>query len=138
MADRVIPTLLATALMAMSTAQVASAQPQAAPMRPARSNACFYARNVDSFAAVDDTTVNLRVSVGEIFQLKLFAPCTDLDFSQRIGLRSRGASAFVCEGRANDIELTTRSPAGPSRCLVTWVRKLSADEIAALPRRQRP
>ncbi len=105
---------------------------------PHRANACFYARNVDNFAAENDTTVNLRVGPRQVYQLKLFAPCVDLDFSQRIALRSRGVSSFVCEGHANDLELFTRSAAGPTRCPVTSVRRLSVDEIAALPKHARP
>ncbi|HEY5105988.1 MAG TPA: DUF6491 family protein [Caulobacteraceae bacterium] len=128
--------LLAVASLVSGAASPAAAQGSAAA--PRRDNACFYARNVESFAAADDTTVNLRVSSRQIYQLKLFGPCVDLDFSQRIGLRSRGISSFVCEGQANDLELFARSPAGPTRCPVTSVRRLSADEVAALPKRARP
>jgi len=100
-------------------------------------HACFLARNVDNFAPVDDTTVNLRVGVSRHFQLKLFSPCVDLDFSQRIALRTRGSS-WICEGQANDVELFTPSPAGRQRCTVTSVRKLTAEEVGALPKKQRP
>ena len=116
MAHRSSAQLLASLAMATSLAGAASAQP-ASSRPPEHANACFWARNADSFAPVDDTTVNLRTGVRQIYQLKLFAPCTDLDFSERIALRSRGASDFICEGRANDLELYTGSAAAAA---VVW------------------
>jgi hypothetical protein len=122
------------ALLAISACVAAVAgSPAAQPTR----QACFLARNVDTFAPVDDTTVNVRAGVGQVYQLKLFSPCIDLDFSQRIALRTRGSS-WVCEGQANSVDLITPSVAIRQRCSVTSVRKLTPAEIAGLPRAQRP
>ena len=107
--------------------------PRVAKPRPA----CFWARDVNGFAAVDDRTVNLRIGVHDVYQLKLFGNCPDIDWSMRIGIRSRGSS-WVCEGNGLDLELISPSPIGPQRCPVTAVRRLTTDEVTAIPKRQRP
>ena len=112
----------------------ASGQPApAAPKKPAQ--ACFYARNVSSWSAVDRHTINLRVNVRDYYQLKLLGDCGDIDFSQRIGLQSRG-SDWICSGL--DVTVIAPSPIGPQRCAATGLRKLTPEEVAALPPKQKP
>lgn len=118
----------AAALLALS-ATAANAQSKA----PARQ--CFWARNADSFAAQDDHTVNVRVGVRDVYQFNLLGSCPDIDWNQRIALISRGGSN-ICSGL--DAEIVTGSPIGPQRCAVTHMRKLTPEEIAALPKRARP
>jgi len=96
---------------------------------------CFYARNVDNFTPVDERTVNIRVGVKDVYQLDLFAPCNDLKWNETIAIRSRGSS-WICSGL--DVELISPTPIGPQRCPVRSLRKLTPEEVAALPAKQRP
>lgn len=133
-----VPIRLGFAMALALTAGAASlpVTTTADPVKPAP--ACFWARNVDNFAAEnDERTVNLRVGLHDVYQLKLFAPCQDIDWNQRIALRSRG-SDWICEGDNLDAEIDTHSPIGPQRCPVISVRKLNPAEIAALPKDARP
>ena len=125
------------AVLALSFATGGSAvsDPSPAPAKPRP--ACFWARDVNGFAAVDDRTVNLRIGVHDVYQLKLFGNCPDIDWSMRIGIKSRGSS-WICEGNGLDLELVSPSPIGPERCPVTSVRKLTTEEVTAIPKRQRP
>jgi hypothetical protein len=108
----------------------------AQPAKPAPA-ACFWARNIDNFNAPDDRTVNLRVGVHDVYQLKLFSSCIDVDWDQRIALRAHG-SDWICEGDNVDDEIDAHSAMGPQRCPVTSVRKLTPEQVAALPKRDRP
>ncbi|MFI4934382.1 MAG: DUF6491 family protein [Caulobacterales bacterium] len=127
-----------SAAVVLSLLAGASGVPGRGVAEPAKAGgSCFWARNVENFASVDDRTVNLRVGSRDIYQLKLFAPCIDVDWAQHIGLRSRG-SDFICEGANVDAEILSPSPIGHQRCQVTSVHKLSADEVAALPKRAQP
>ena len=131
---------LATGLMAFSLllAGTAGAAAQPADAKPAASKpvqACFLARNVSSWAPVDRRTVNLRVNVRDYYQLTLLGECPDIDWNQSIGLQSRG-SDWICSGL--DVTVISRTPIGPQRCQATGLRKLSAEEVAALPKKQRP
>ena len=129
------------ALSAAAAAALAAPPPALAqgptPAPPATHRACFASRDVVNFATADNRTVNIRAGVRRVFQLKLFAPCIGITFSQGIALRSR-TGGFICEGTANAVEIVSRTATGPQRCDVTSVRQLSAEEIAALPKRQRP
>ena len=128
--------LLAAAGLALAVAALAGEGATKSNAPPSR-HACFHGSQADGFASVDDQTVNLRVGVRDVYQLKLFAPCPDLDWNQSMALRSRGGS-WICEGNGLDIDIFTASPIGPQRCPVTTVRKLTAAEITALPPKQRP
>ena len=129
-------TFLAAASVALATAGAAGVATSASNAPPA-GQACFYANQADGFASVDDRTVNLRVGVKDVYQLKLFSNCPDIDWSQHLALRSRGGS-WICEGNGLDLDIFTPSSIGPQRCPVTSVHKLSTAEAAALPPRQRP
>ena len=96
---------------------------------------CFWTRNVNGFAAADDNVVNVRVNGGEVYRLALFAPCRDVDWAQGVALRSRAGST-VCTGA--DAELIVPGPLGPNTCQVREVRRLTPEELAALPSRARP
>ena len=113
----------------------AAASPQAAPTAAPQHRACFWAREANNFAYQSPDTVNLRVGVRDVYQLKLFGPCDDISFANVVGFDTRGASS-VCDGLG--IDLIVRGPLGPQRCPVRSLRQLTPDEIAALPRGSRP
>ena len=107
-----------------------------APAAP-NSQSCFWVRHVDNFASIDPHTVYVRTAGRQVFELKLFGPCLDVDWSHRIGLRARGSS-MICEGRANSAEVIVRSTGHSPRCPVDSVRRLTAEEVAALPKGAQP
>jgi len=121
------------AVFSLAVLAGAGANAQPAPSKPVKS--CFYARNVESWTAVDRHTVNLRVNLHDYYQLKLAIDCGDIDFRERIGLESRG-SDWICSGL--DVTVIAPSEIGPQRCLATSLRKLIPDEVAALPRKEKP
>lgn len=135
---------IASAALAAGLLALASAAPQAAAKSPAEPAAkpaskparqCFWANQVNSFASDDDRHVYVRVGVKDIYELEMFGRCHDIDWTQKIGIVSRGGST-ICSGL--DAEIIAPSPIGPQRCQVSKVRKLSEAEIKALPKRARP
>jgi hypothetical protein len=126
----------ATALTLIAIAACASSAPAASKSAAAHPDRkCFWARNVNNFEAVDEEHVNIRVGAHDIYQLTMFGPCPDVDWTQRIALKSRGGS-FICT--AVDAEVITPSTFGPKRCAIRDIRYLSPAEVAALPKRARP
>jgi hypothetical protein len=102
-----------------------------------RSNStCFYRRDVESFSAPDDHTVYVRVGSNRIYRLDLMTRCLDLTFRQRIGLEDQPATAWIC----SPLEATVVYSATGTlqRCPVKAIHQLTRDEIAALPKRDRP
>ena len=120
---------------------LATIAPPARSASAATSNACFWSRDVLSTRAPNNTTVYLRVSGKGTWELKLFSPCPDVSWSNRVALRTRGSDR-VCEGRGLNVEVipnrTPTSPGSRSRCKVTSVRQLTSAESQALPASSRP
>lgn len=134
---------LALAALALAAQAGAQTSPQTPPQAgaPAGSSrpqhACFNVRMINGFNAPDESTVYIRVSVNEIWRLKLFAPCPNVNWDQRIALQNRSGSSFICD--AMDAELLVHDPAmGLQRCPISELHKLTPAEAAALPKKSRP
>ena len=108
---------------------------QAADKAPAKHNDCFWTRDANGFAAQGDKILNVRVNSRDVYQFEMLGHCQDLDWNNRIALVSRPGDS-ICSGM--DAEVVTHSPIGPQRCPVRSVRKLTPEEIAALPKKARP
>ncbi len=124
--------VLALAGLAGSGAPIAHAQGKS------DGKSCFYSRNISSWAPVDRSTINIRVTVNDVYQLKLLGDCPNIDWVDGIGLKHQG-SDWICSGL--DAELLVPQTGGgiPAlRCPVTSIRKLSKEEAAALPPKQHP
>ena len=90
---------------------------------------CFLPSQVNGFHAADDETVYVTLGARRVFRLDIVGTCPDVDWSQQIGIRSRGGGSWICGGL--DAELIVPSPSGVQRCPVTNVRQLSEQEVAA-------
>jgi hypothetical protein len=126
---------VAVALLAAASACAESGDHAVKTATSSAQRSCFRSEDVSGWSDVDQTTINLRVGVSDVYQLKLVAPCGELDFTSRIGLRSRGSN-FICSGFDADIIAPTLI--GPMTCPAASVRRLTADEVKALPDKQKP
>ncbi len=122
-------------LVAASAAAPGFARSPEEPAAKSAPRQCFWTRQVNNFASDDDRVVNIRVGVKDVYQLEMFGPCHDIDWSQSIAIRSRGSS-YICSGL--DAETIPPSTLGPQRCQVSKIRKLTAEETKALSKRARP
>jgi hypothetical protein len=124
---------LAALSLAASGAAAAKSPLESEAAKPKRQ--CFWTNQVNSFASSDDRIVNVRVGVKDVYQFEMFGRCNDVDWSNKIALVSRGSSS-ICSGM--DAEIISPSPIGPQRCPVRNVRKLTPEEVKALPKGARP
>jgi hypothetical protein len=121
---------------AIAAALVALVPLGAAEAKPAsKDRACFHASNVSGFRAPDDKTVYVRVGVRDIYQMEMMGSCPQIDWAEKIGIRTRG-SEFICSGL--DADLISPTSIGPQRCPVRMLRKLSPEEAKALPPKSKP
>jgi hypothetical protein len=88
---------------------------------------CFLPQQVNGFHAPNDETVYVTVGARRIFRLQTVGTCPHSDWSQRIGIRSRGGASWICQGL--DADLIVPSPIGVQRCPVTNVHQLSEEEV---------
>jgi hypothetical protein len=130
-------TKIALAALAVATLALPSVAAARSPLAPAAKpkNNCFWANSVSNFRAADESTVFLRVGVKDVYRLDMLSRCHEIDWTQKIGILSRGSNR-VCTGL--DAELITPSPIGPMRCAVKTVTKLTPEEVALLPKGSRP
>src|ERR1700744_746912 len=129
------PALLAAAALTLA----AAAAPFAATAADKPSaDQCFWARNITSFAAPDDHTVYVKVGMRDVYKMDLMISCPDVDWNQRVALQSsRGAGGSICG--SPDVEIISHATGlGHQRCPVKAMRKLTPDEIAALPKKAKP
>ncbi|WP_309603993.1 tRNA (5-methylaminomethyl-2-thiouridine)(34)-methyltransferase MnmD [Phenylobacterium sp.] len=134
--DRPMQTkLVLTAMAAVLSVAVGETPALAKAPAQTRPNACFWTRSADGFAAQGDRVVNVRVGVNDVYRFEMMGSCPDIDWSDRIALVSRSGST-ICTGM--DAEIVTRTAIGPQRCPVRSTRKLTREEVAALPRGARP
>lgn len=124
-----LPVIVLAAAVATGSASMA------APKADKPAQACFWTRDVNNFRAIDNRTVNIRVGVKDVYQLALFGSSPDIDWTQRIAIESRGGS-WICSGL--DATIIVPSAIGPQRIPVSSVRKLTPEEVAALPKKARP
>jgi hypothetical protein len=126
---------IAALILAASLTACAAEPKPPSDVPPVAGRQCFWANNVTSFQAVDDTHVNIRVGVKDVYQMTLFGRCSEIDWASRIALRAHDSS-LICT--AMDVEVISPSSLGPERCPIHDIRKLTTAEIAALPAKERP
>ncbi len=90
---------------------------------------CFSSGRVSGFTPVDATTVRLRVGVKDEYELTLLGYCPDVDWTQRIALRSVSGSSMICTSDAMGWEIVVldRPGIGPDSCRVRAIRKLESE-----------
>ena len=96
---------------------------------------CFNVNSISNYAAVDRKTVNLRVGVSDYYQVTMLGVCPDINWAQKVAFQAT-AGTQVCDGL--DLTVHVPGPTGPQECAADTIRKLTDDEVAALPKRQKP
>lgn len=104
------------------------------PLRPRAERQCFLPAQINNFRA-DRQMVYIRVGHSAVYELQTAGACLDLDASMQLAVVPVRGSSMLCVGdRAN---LLARS-SSPSPCSAHISRRLTDEEVAALPSRLRP
>lgn len=107
---------------------------------PTRSRQCFSVQQVNNFRSGQIDQVFLRVGRNEVYELNAAGGCRDLDFANRMAIvpdmGGMAGSRLCTDDWARVVVPGSTSPAEVCRVRVT--RKLTAEQVAALPANQRP
>lgn len=114
-------------------ALAACAPTPSATVSRADASQCFRPDLVRNFTAPNDRTLYVRASRDDVFLIETTF-CRDMTRALSIALEPVTGST-LCPGDQATLHSSTT---GPQPCRVRIARKLSADEIAALPSRDRP
>lgn len=128
--------LTAAALLTVSCAPTTGAErTEAAPL----ARQCFSVQQVTNFRQGRTDQVFLRVGRNDVYEMN-GAACRDLDFANRLALLpdigSLGGSRLCTGDWARVVVPGSTSPS--EVCRVRISRKLTAEEVAALPGAHRP
>jgi hypothetical protein len=114
-----------------------TADEEARPAYAARQgDQCFNAASVDSFHPVGRDAVDVRVGARRYYRLDLGAGCFDVDWANRVALRSRTGS-FICGAADAELIVPAVGGRGTDRCTVLRVRRLSDAEVETAQGRRR-
>jgi hypothetical protein len=114
---------------ALIVAWAAASAPAAAPAQRPAAPRCFRAAEVNGFTPRGNDAVDVHVGANRDYRLTLAGYCPDVDWSLRVALRTTGGGSWICQGA--DAEIVVPSPTGRQNCLVSDVRPLTPDEVAA-------
>jgi hypothetical protein len=78
---------------------------------------CFSVQGGGSFRVVDDRTLDIKTSFGEIYRLGVDF-CWDLPFARKISFQSR----FVCQG--DNVLVFSNQQGPPERCWIQNIERL--------------
>lgn len=131
----------AAGLLILGVACAPTADPaMAAGDPPARARQCFSISQVNNFRQGRPDQVFLRVGRSDVYELIAAGGCPDLDFANRLALvPDMGGS--IGRRLCTDDWARVVVPGSTSEttvCRVRVSRKLTDEEIAALPARHRP
>jgi hypothetical protein len=104
--------------------------------QPPAPSQCFLVRNINSFIAPNDRTVYVRVGVKDFYRLDLMHDCVGITFGNSLALESSPGRSWIC----SPLEATVinHKTGMNQRCPVSAIHKLTREEAAALPKRDRP
>jgi hypothetical protein len=98
--------------------------------------ACFKRRDVRNHTVGGPKTLYLDVAGRDVYKIEMSNSClASAVSSDPLIFNNQTGSQSVC--KPLDLDITV-SAAGPSKCIVSSISKLSSAEVAALPKKMRP
>lgn len=109
--------------------------PAPAPASPERQ--CFSPQQVENFRTTGSNTLYVRAGHSTVYELNATGDCTDLDGANQLAIVPELGLSRLCSGDWATIAVPG-SARPVERCRVQISKVLSAEEVAALPARNRP
>jgi hypothetical protein len=116
----------------------------APPTKPPSARTCFHVRDVDGVSVASpigdkkQDGVNIRLNNRDVYQIALSGPCYTLQHSKQIGIESRSVTGSICDWSDAVVIARDGDTGERQQCWATSLHKLTADEFAAMPVKERP
>ena len=108
-----------------------------AQARPAPLDQCFLSREYEAFRPIDDHSFYLRANLHDIYRIELEGACPTLTEPDARLITVEHGQPRICGPL--DWELRVASPPDPPiACIVKSQTRLTPEQAAAIPARQRP
>jgi uncharacterized protein DUF6491 len=121
----------AAATLAVAIGLASCVQSQEARTQEARAGRqCFSTYRVTGFSEAGRDRLLVNVGLHDVYEFQTFSSCQELDFTNRLVLRTRTGSSQICDELDADL-IVPRSFGPPELCRVRMIRKLTPQEVAA-------
>lgn len=125
------------AAAAVSSLALASAPAQARSDAPRSHRDCFQSTDWQGWSSPSPDILYLRVGIKDVYRLDLSAGSSQLQWPSNHLINTVRGSSMVCSGI--DLDLAVSDGNGfVQPLIVRSIHKLTPDEIAALPKKDRP
>ena len=81
--------------------------------------ACLRQANIYNWDALDNRTVIVEDDFHKKFKLTLMTPCLNMQYHERLGFKTFGATQLACVSRGD--EILSGSPIGPQHCPISKI-----------------
>jgi hypothetical protein len=129
-----------SAVLAFAAAILASAgSADAAGPNNAKGSQCFRSESYQDFRAVNDHAFNIRVNVNDYYRIELEGACPTLTDPDAVLITRVRGSDLICGPLDWDLRVRESGPGGIAvGCIVKSQRKLTPEEVAAIPPKEKP
>lgn len=125
------------AAAAVSSLAFAAAPAQAGSERSLSGRDCFQSTDWQGWSSPSPTVLYLRVRIKDVYRLDLSAGSNQLQWPSNHLINTVRGSSTICS--AIDLDLAVSDGAGFTQPLIVKsIRKLTPEEVAALPKKDRP
>ena len=107
-------------------------------MGPRSERVCFMSDRVVNFRAGQSPSIYVKALGGDVFEIQTTSYCSGIETANTLAFTPLvGSSSRTCVSDSLTVDVAVAG-ASSTRCRARVVRKLSEEEVAALPSRYRP
>jgi len=99
---------------------------------------CFFSNQFNNWKAADEKTLYIRVGVSRYYRLDLAGACRTALWPDAVLITKFRGSNAVCSAIDWDLQVSQRPDGIPEGCIVSKMTELTAEEVAALPKKAKP
>ncbi len=122
------------ALAGVSSMALADSPPAAKPPQ-----SCFFINQFEQWKAPDDRTIYIRVNMNRYYRLDLSTACQPLTYPDAFLITKTRGPSTVCTAIDWDLSVSQSSARGfRTPCIVKAMTPLTADQVAAIPKKFKP
>ena len=128
-----------TILAILAAASLASGVAWGAEAKKTDANQCFRSESYQGFRSINDHAFNMRANVNDYYRIELDGACPALTYPDAMLITQVRGSDMICGPLDWDLRVRESGPGGVATgCIVKSQRKLTPEEVAAMPPKGKP
>ena len=125
--------------LAVASAAIVVAGAGSASAADARAGQCFRSSQFQGFRPAGDRAMIVRAGVSDYYRVEFAQACRQITYPGAVLVTRTRGSDMICSGLDWDLKVgDNANPGFAVPCIVSGQRKLTREEVAALPKGQKP